>query len=162
MKPSSSRSRRIYAHSLSSCWGTSTTLTSAVKVAQRTRQSRRFLEFIEDNFLSQVMDSPTRGDAILDLISDASELISDVKTGGSLGCSDHALVEFIVLRDIGKARSIVRTLNCRKANCSSSRSLAVGHPGKRSSGTREKNRAGRSLRTLTVDHKSSQSPGVRN
>ena len=32
------------------------------------RQSRRLLECFEDNFLSQVIDSPTRGDAILDLL----------------------------------------------------------------------------------------------
>ena len=32
------------------------------------RQSRRLLKCIEDNFLSQVIDSPTRGDVILDLL----------------------------------------------------------------------------------------------
>ena len=80
------------------------------------RQSRRLQECIEDNFLGQVIDSPTRGDAILDLmVTNASELIDDVKTGGSLGCSDHALVEFAVLRDMGQAKSKVRTLNFRKA-----------------------------------------------
>jgi len=62
------------------------------------RQSRRFLECIEDNFLSQVIDTPTQEDAILDLVfTNPNELISDIKTGGSLGCSDHALVEFTVL-----------------------------------------------------------------
>jgi len=50
------------------------------------------------------------------MVTNASELISDVKTGGSLGYSDHALVEFILLRDMEKARSIVRTLNFSKAN----------------------------------------------
>jgi len=80
-------------------------------------QSRRLLECIEEDFLSQLIDSPTQGDAILDLmLTSASELIGGVKTGGSLGCSDHTLVEFTVLRDIGKARSVVRTLNFRKAN----------------------------------------------
>jgi len=80
-------------------------------------QSRRFLECTEDNFFSQVVDTPTRGDAILDLmLTSASELISGIKTGGSLGCSDHAMVEFTVLGDMGKTRSIVRNLNFRKAN----------------------------------------------
>jgi len=46
----------------------------------------------------------------------ASELISYVKTGGSLGCNDHAWVKFTDLRDTGQAKSIVRTLNFRKAN----------------------------------------------
>ncbi|KAK4828824.1 hypothetical protein QYF61_000881 [Mycteria americana] len=50
------------------------------------------------------------------LVPNTSELISDVKIGGSLGCSDHALVEFAVLRDMGQAKSKVRTLNFRKAN----------------------------------------------
>ena len=50
------------------------------------------------------------------MVTNASELIGDVKIGGSLGCSDHALVEFAVLRDMGKAKSKVRTLNFRKAN----------------------------------------------
>jgi len=81
------------------------------------RQCRRFLECIKDNFLSQVIDIPTQVDAILDLmVTNASDLISDIKTGDSLGCSDHALVEFTVLRDMGKVTSIVRTLNFRKAN----------------------------------------------
>jgi len=40
------------------------------------RQYSRFLECIEDNFLSQVISTPTRGDAILDLVvTNASELV---------------------------------------------------------------------------------------
>jgi len=74
------------------------------------------LECIENNFLSQVIDSPAQGDAKLNLmLTNASELIGGVKTGGSLGCSDHALVEFTVLRDMGKVKTIVMTLNVRKA-----------------------------------------------
>jgi len=49
------------------------------------------------------------------MLTNASELIGDIKTGGSLSCSDHAPVEFMLLRDVGRARSIVRTLNFRKA-----------------------------------------------
>ncbi|PKU43319.1 hypothetical protein llap_6377 [Limosa lapponica baueri] len=57
-----------------------------------------------------------RGEAILGLVvTSASELIGDVKIGGSLGCSDHALVKFAVLRDLGQVKSKVRTLNFRKA-----------------------------------------------
>ena len=50
------------------------------------------------------------------MLTNASELIRDVKTGGRLGCSEHALVEFTLLRNMGKARSVIRTLNFRKAN----------------------------------------------
>jgi len=81
------------------------------------RQSRRLLAYIEDNCLSQVVDSSTKVDAILDLmVTSATEYISNVKIGGSLGCSDRTLVEFTLLRDMGKARSVVRTLNFRKPN----------------------------------------------
>jgi len=50
------------------------------------------------------------------MLTNASELIGDVKTGGSLGCSNHTLLEFTVLRNMGKVRGVVRTLNFRKAN----------------------------------------------
>ncbi|OPJ66597.1 hypothetical protein AV530_016623 [Patagioenas fasciata monilis] len=81
------------------------------------KQSRRLLECIENNFLSQVIDSPTRGDVILDLmVTNASELIVDIKIGDSLGCTDHVFMEFSVLRDVGQEKSKVRTLNFRKAN----------------------------------------------
>ena len=45
---------------------------------------------------------PTKGDEILDLmVSSTREFIHDVKIGDSLGCSDHELVEFPVITDIG-------------------------------------------------------------
>jgi len=54
---------------------------------------------------------------ILDLlVTNASELIGDVKIGGSLGCSDHMLVELMLLREMGITKSIVRKLNFRRAN----------------------------------------------
>jgi len=43
-----------------------------------------------------------------------SELIGDIKIGGSLGCGDIALVEFAALRDKGQAKSKVRTLDFSK------------------------------------------------
>ena len=70
---------------------------------------------MEDNFLSQVIDTPTRGEAILDpLATNARQLNGDVKIGRSLACSDPALVEFTVLRDMGQAKSKIRTLNFRR------------------------------------------------
>ncbi|PKU32580.1 nedd4-binding protein 2-like 2 [Limosa lapponica baueri] len=118
------------------------------------RQSRRFLECLDNNFLGQEIDSPTQGFAILDLIvTNASELIRDVKIGGSLGCSDHALVEFTVLRDTCQTRSIVRKLNFRKANFQLFKELVNRTPWEtvlRDQG----GEAGRSLRTLSIEHKS--------
>jgi len=80
------------------------------------RQSSRLLECVEDNCLCQIIDSPTRGYAILDLlVTNASEIISDIKIGGSLGCNNHTLVELTVVRDMSQAKSKIRTLNFRKA-----------------------------------------------
>ena len=65
----------------------------------------------------QVVDRPTRGEALLDLLlTNAEEIIKDVNVGGNLGCSDHALVELVILRDMGLAKGGVRTLNCGIAN----------------------------------------------
>lgn len=60
-----------------------------------------------DIFFSQVIDSPTKGVAKLDpMVSNASELVGDIRIGGSLGCRDHALVEITVLKDMGQCRWI--------------------------------------------------------
>jgi len=60
----------------------------------RHTQSRRFLQSIDDNFLMQVVEEPTRRGALLDLVlTNKEELVEDVKVGGRLGCSDHEMVE---------------------------------------------------------------------
>jgi len=64
------------------------------------------------------------------LVTNTSDLIGDVKTGGSLGCTDHALVEFAVLRDKHQVKSKVRTLNFRKANFQFIKELANKTPWK--------------------------------
>ena len=72
----------------------------------RAGQSRKLVECTENKCLSQVIDSPTRGDAILDLIvTKPSERIGDVKMGGSLSCGGHARVEFAVVRGMGQVKS---------------------------------------------------------
>jgi len=65
------------------------------------RQPRRHLECTGYDFLSQVIDCPTRRDAILDLLlTNANGLIDDIRIGGCLGCSDHAVFEFLLWRDM--------------------------------------------------------------
>ena len=62
------------------------------------------------------------GEALLDLmLTNAENGIRDVKTGGSLGCSDHALVEFVILKNAGLAKSRDRSLCFRRANFCCSR-----------------------------------------
>lgn len=81
------------------------------------KRSRRLVESVDDNFLVQVVDRPTRGEALLDLLlTNAEEIIKDVNVEGSLGCSNHALVEFVISRDVGLAKGGVRTLNFGRAN----------------------------------------------
>lgn len=75
------------------CWESSTV---------SCRQSRRLLESMEGNFLTQVMNGPDREDALLDLlVTNARQPAGNTKIRGSLDCSDHALVELAVLRNMG-------------------------------------------------------------
>ena len=66
--------------------------------------------------MAQVLEGLTRREALLDVVlTNAEEKnreviynIREVKTGGSLGCSDHALVEFVILKNGGLAKSRAR------------------------------------------------------
>ena len=49
------------------------------------------------------------------VLTNAEESIREVKTGGSLGSSDHALVEFVILKKAGLAKSRARTQCFRRA-----------------------------------------------
>ena len=81
------------------------------------RQARRFLECVEDNFLLQVTEEPTRRGAMLDLVLTNKEgLVGNVKVKGSLGCSDHKMVEFKILRAERRVRSKLATLDFRRAD----------------------------------------------
>ncbi|GAB0200487.1 hypothetical protein GRJ2_002514100 [Grus japonensis] len=85
--------------------------------AAERKQSRRFLECVDDNFLLQVIEEPTRRGAMLDLILTNKEgLVGDVKLKGSLGCSDHEMVEFRILRAARRALSKLTTLDFSRAD----------------------------------------------
>jgi len=81
------------------------------------RQSRRFLECVDDNFLPQVIEEPTMRDAMVDLVFTNKEgLVGNVKVKGSLGCSGHEIVEFKLLRAVRRVRSKLATLDFRRAD----------------------------------------------
>ncbi|GAB0202998.1 hypothetical protein GRJ2_002765400 [Grus japonensis] len=81
------------------------------------KQSRKFLECINDNFLLPVIEEPMRRGAMLDLILTNKEgLVGDVKLKGSLGCSDHEMVEFRILRAARRVHSKLTTLDFRRAD----------------------------------------------
>jgi len=54
---------------------------------------------------------------LLDLVlTNAEDIVKVVKIGGSLGCSNHALVKFVITRNMGLEKSGVRTLNFGRVN----------------------------------------------
>ena len=49
---------------------------------------------------------------MLDLVlTNAEGIVKEVMTGGSVGCSNHAYVKFMILRNTSLAKTGVRTLN---------------------------------------------------
>ncbi|GAB0192671.1 hypothetical protein GRJ2_001732400 [Grus japonensis] len=81
------------------------------------KQSRMFLERFDDNFLLQVIEEPTRRGAVLDLVVTNKEgLVGNVKLKGSLGCSDHEMVELKILRAVRRADSKLTTLDLRRVD----------------------------------------------
>jgi len=81
------------------------------------KQSWRFLEYVDDNFLLQVIEELMRTGAVLDLVLTNKEgLVRNVKLKGSLGCSDHEMVEFKILRAAGRAHNKLTTLDFRGAD----------------------------------------------
>ena len=81
------------------------------------KQSRRFLECIDDNFLLQVIEEEKRRGAVLDLAPSNKEgVVGSVKLKGSLGCSDHEMVECKILRAARRVHSKLTALDYRRAD----------------------------------------------
>ena len=57
------------------------------------KQSRRFLECVEDNFLTQLVREPTREATPLDLFVNREGLVGDVMVGGLLGILGIAIMK---------------------------------------------------------------------
>ena len=56
------------------------------------KQSRGFMECVEDNFLTQLVSEPTKGGAFLDLLFTNRGLVGDVVVGGHLGLSNRDMI----------------------------------------------------------------------
>lgn len=75
------------------------------------RQSRRFLEYMEESFLSQLVSDPTRGGALLDLLFiNKKGLVGDV-VGGRLGYSDSEIIEFSIFGETRRGINKTSTLD---------------------------------------------------
>ncbi|PKU38936.1 hypothetical protein llap_10761 [Limosa lapponica baueri] len=95
----------------------------------RHTQSRRFLQCIDDPFLTQVLEEPMRRGVPLDLVLTNKEgLVGDVKAGGSFGCSDHKMVEFRILSKRSRAKSRITNLDFRRADFGLFKDLLGGIP----------------------------------
>lgn len=79
-------------------------------------QSRRLMECLNENFLTQLIGKPTRRGALLDLVLKTKELIGTFKVKGSLGYSDHEMVKFRMLRRRTRTKSQFSTLDFRKVD----------------------------------------------
>ncbi|KAK4831824.1 hypothetical protein QYF61_019347 [Mycteria americana] len=81
------------------------------------KQSRRFLERVADNFLTQLVSEPTREGARLDLLFTNREgLVSHVMVGGHLGQSDHKMIEFLIRGEVASGVSKTSTLDFQRAD----------------------------------------------
>ena len=75
-------------------------------------QSRRFLECVGDNLLTELVKEPMRGSEILDLLFVNKEgLLGDVMVGGHLGSNDHKMVHFFILVESRRGVSRTATLD---------------------------------------------------
>jgi len=84
---------------------------------------------IDDNFLMQVVEEPTRKGALLDLVLKNKEgLVEYGKAGGSLCCRNHEIVEFRILRAGSRAISRIKTLDLKRANFGLFKELLGGIP----------------------------------
>lgn len=59
-------------------------------------------------------ESPNQGEALLDLLLTNAKKNSEVKMEDSLGCSDHALVEFFISKGIGWVKIRNKSLNRKR------------------------------------------------
>ena len=102
------------------CWNCNT--------VQR-KQSRRFLEWVEDNFLIQLVNESTRGGALLDLLFTNREgLVGDVVVRSHLGLSDHEMIEFSVLGEVKRGASKTITMDFQRADFGLFRTLVERVP----------------------------------
>ncbi|CAJ0965440.1 unnamed protein product [Ranitomeya imitator] len=81
-----------------------------------THKGNRFLLITKKNYLSQLVQNPTRGAALLDLIlSNRPDRITNLQVVGHLGNSDHNIVQFHLSFTRGTCQGVTKTLNFRKA-----------------------------------------------
>lgn len=76
-----------------------------------------------------MLDGPTTGDIQLDLLlTKKEELSGEMKINGSLGCSNHEIVKFKILKGARKSSSGVQIVGFSRAEICFFRKLVSGIP----------------------------------
>ena len=74
------------------------------------------VDCIDENFVTQAMDDLMRGGTLLDRIpTKKAEVVKEEKTDGKIGCCDHEMVEFLILKGKNKANIVIKTQDYRTA-----------------------------------------------
>jgi len=72
---------------------------------------------VEGNFLTQLVSESTGGGATLDLLLTNREgLVGYVVVGGSLGLSDHEMIEFLIRGEVKRGVSKTTTMDFWRAD----------------------------------------------
>ena len=80
-------------------------------------ESERLLDFTNEEYLTQWVNEPTRGNNVLDLVfSSEDNIISNLSVGEKLGKGDHNIVRFEIETSFTKEDKSFKKLNFRKAN----------------------------------------------
>ncbi|XP_062901339.1 uncharacterized protein LOC134345105 [Mobula hypostoma] len=76
-----------------------------------------FVKCVQDGFLSQYVDRPTRGNAILDLVlGNKPGQVTDPSVSEHLGDSDHRCLAFIIIMEKDRIREDRKIFSCGRAN----------------------------------------------
>ena len=82
-------------------------------------ESMRLLDFANEEYLTQWVDKPTRGNNTLDLVfSSEDNMISKLSVGEKLGKSDHNMIRFEILTSFTKLEKSFMKPNFQKADFS--------------------------------------------
>ena len=80
-------------------------------------ENNDFLETIADNYLTQLVVEPTRGNNILDLVFTSDEnIVDNLEVGEHLSDSDHNIIRFEIVTSIGRKENSTLIPNFTHAN----------------------------------------------